>query len=248
MKPRRLVIFGGTSTIACQVARLAAGDGCRILLIGRRPGRLQHVAGDLLSRGATGAQWLVADLADVSSHADIIAEAQSTLPDFDNALFAYGTLTLNDRAESLVDYALSEIATNFTSIVSLLTLLAPHFERRKAGCVTVISSVAGERGRRSNYVYGSAKGGLSIFLQGYRARLFRSGVRVLTVKPGPVETAMTAHMPHNRLFASATAVADRIYREMTHGSRDVLYAPGYWKFVMSGVRGVPEWIAKRLSF
>ena len=248
MKGHRLVIFGGTSTIAGEVARLAARDGSRILLIGRRPGRLQHAAGDLLARGAASAHWLVADLADVSSHAAVVAEAQSTLQDFDTALFSYGTLTVNDRAELLVDYALSEITTNFTSMVSLLTLLAPHFEHRKAGCVTVISSVAGERGRRSNYVYGSAKGGLSTFLQGYRARLFHSGVRVLTVKPGPVESTMTARVPHNRLFTPAAPVAQRIYRQMTRGSRDVVYAPAYWKFVMFGVRGVPEWLAKRLSF
>ena len=245
---QRLVVLGGTSKIGGEVARLAARDGNRILLIGRRPERLEHAAGDLLARGARSAEWILADLADVSCHARIIAEARSKLPDFDTALFSYGTLTENDRAESIVNYTLAEIATNFTSIVSLLTLLAPHFEERKAGCMTVISSVAGERGRRSNYVYGSAKGGLSIFLQGYRARLFRSGVRVLTVKPGPVETPMTAHLPQSRLFASAAAVGHRIYREMTGGSKDVLYTPRYWRYVMSGVRGVPEWLAKRLSF
>jgi len=245
---QRLVVFGGTSKIAGEVARLAARDGTRILLVGRRPERLEHAAGDLLARGARSVEWILADLADVSCHARIIAEARSKLSDFDTALFSYGTLTENDRAESMVDYTLAEIGTNFTSIVALLTLLAPHFEERKAGCMTVISSVAGERGRRSNYVYGSAKGGLSIFLQGYRARLFRSGVRVLTVKPGPVETPMTAHLPQSRLFASAAAVGHRIYREMTGGSKDVLYTPRYWRYVMSGVRGVPEWLAKRLSF
>ena len=185
MKAGRLVILGGTSKIAGEVARLAARDKSRILNVDHR---------------------------------------------------------------GLRQRALAEIETNFTSTVSLLTLLAPHFERRRAGCVTVISSVAGERGRRSNYVYGSAKGGLSIFLQGYRARLFRSGVRVLTVKPGPVESPMTAHLPSGRLFASPAAVGYRIYREMTQGNKDVLYAPRYWRYVMAGVRGVPEWLAKRLSF
>jgi short-subunit dehydrogenase len=245
---QRLVVFGGTSKIALEIARLAARDGTRILLVGRRPERLEHAAGDLLARGATSVEWTVADLADVSCHSRIIAEAEAKLPDFDMALFSYGTLTVNDRAESMVDYTLAEIGTNFTSTVSLLTLLAPHFEHRKAGCVTVISSVAGERGRRSNYIYGCAKGGLSIFLQGYRARLFRSGVRVLTVKPGPVETPMTAHLRKSRSFASPATVGHRIYREMTGGSKDVLYAPLYWRYVMSGVRGVPEWLAKRLSF
>jgi short-subunit dehydrogenase len=248
MKADRLVVFGGTSKIAGEVARLAARDKSRIFLVGRRPERLEHAAGDLLARGATSAEWMAADLADVSSHGRIVAEAESRLPDFDTVLCSYGTLTAIDRAESLVDSALAEIETNFTSTVSLLTLLAPYFERRRAGCITVISSVAGERGRRSNYVYGSAKGGLSIFLQGYRARLFRFGVRVLTVKPGPVESPMTAHLPSSSLFASPAAVGYRIYREMTSGTKDVLYAPRYWRYVMAGVRGVPEWLAKRLSF
>jgi short-subunit dehydrogenase len=133
-------------------------------------------------------------------------------------------------------------------MVSLLTLLAPYFERRKAGCITVISSVAGERGRRSNYIYGAAKGALSIFLQGYRSRLFRFGVRVLTVKPGLVRSPMTAHLPESRLLASSRAVGQRIYLEMMRGSRDVLYAPGYWRYIMSGVRAIPESLAKRLNF
>jgi len=244
----RLVILGGTSKIAGEVARLAACHHSRILLVGRRWERLEHVSGDLLARGAQSTDWIVADLADPTCHRSVVAEAESKLPDFDTVLFSYGTLAQNERAESEVEYALAEIGTNFTSTVSLLTLLAPHFEQRKAGCVIVISSVAGERGRRSNYIYGSAKGGLSIFLQGYRARLFRSGVRVLTVKPGPVHTPMTAHLPPSRLFASAAAVGQRIYREMTAGSQDVLYAPRYWRYVMTGIRGVPEWLAKRLSF
>src|SRR5262245_62044326 len=130
---RRLVVFGGTSKIAGEVARLAARDGTWILLVGRRPERLEHAAGDLLARGAQRVEWIIADLADVSCHGAIIAEASSKLPDFDTALFSYGTLTENGRAESMVDYTLAEIGTNFTSIVSLLTLLAPHFEERKAG-------------------------------------------------------------------------------------------------------------------
>jgi short-subunit dehydrogenase len=248
LKTTRLVVFGGTSKIAGEIARLAARDKSRILLVGRRVERLQHAAGDLLARGAATAEWIVANLADPSCHDKVIAEAESKLPDFDTVLFAYGTLTVNERAESLPEYALAEIGTNFSSIVSLLTLLAPYFERRRSGCIAVISSVAGERGRRSNYIYGAAKGALSIFLQGYRARLFRCGVRVLTVKPGPVKSPMTAHMAESRLIASSSAVGQRIYLEMTGGSKDVLYTPGYWKYVMSGVRAIPEWLAKRLSF
>jgi short-subunit dehydrogenase len=248
LKALRLVIFGGTSKIAGEIARRAAHDKSRILLVGRRDERLQHAAADLLARGAASAEWIVADLADPSCHRKVIAESQSRLPDFDTVLFAYGTLTAIDRAESAVECALAEIGLNFTSMVSLLTLLAPYFERHRSGCITVLSSVAGDRGRRSNYIYGAAKGALSIFLQGYRARLFPCGVRVLTVKPGPVKTPMTAHLPESPLLASSMAVGQRIYLEMTNGSRDVLYAPGYWRYVMGIVRAIPESVAKRLSF
>jgi decaprenylphospho-beta-D-erythro-pentofuranosid-2-ulose 2-reductase len=248
MSAHRLVVFGATSRIAEEISRLAARDGFEIFLLGRHLERLEQVAADLRVRGAPAVDCVLADLADVSNHEEVIRTVTQRFPDIDHVLVAYGSLTNTQRAEGCAEYAVAGIQTNFTSTVSLLTWLAPYFERRRKGCVTVLSSVAGERGRRSNYIYGAAKGGLTLFLQGYRSRLFSSGIRVLTVKPGMVDTPMTAHMSKTMLFSSPKAVAGRIYREMKSGSKDVLYVPGYWRFVVIVVRALPEWIAKRLSF
>ena len=129
--------------------------------------------------------------------------------------------------------------------VALLTLLANRLEVQGNGCLAVISSVAGDRGRPSNYVYGAAKGGISIFLQGLRARLHRAGVAVVTVKPGFVDTPMTAKLPRTPLFASARRVGRTVYRAIER-RRDVVYVPWFWRPIMVLVKTIPEAIFKRL--
>jgi short-subunit dehydrogenase len=124
-------------------------------------------------------------------------------------------------------------------VISLLTLLANYFEHQKRGCIAVISSVAGDRGRQSNYVYGAAKGAVTIFLQGLRNRLASKGVAVVTIKPGMVDTPMTAHMRKSRLFASAETVGQGIYQAMVK-RRDVVYMPGYWRYIMWIIKSIPE--------
>ena len=136
--------------------------------------------------------------------------------------------------------------TNALSVISLLTLLANHFEQQRHGCIAVISSVAGDRGRQSNYVYGTAKGALSIFLQGLRNRLHKSGVQVLTVKPGFVDTPMTASLPKGPLWATPEKVAEDIDKAIEN-KRNVLYTPSFWFLIMAIIKSVPESIFKRLS-
>jgi short-subunit dehydrogenase len=137
---------------------------------------------------------------------------------------------------------------NFTSAASLLSYAAASLERKKSGVLAVITSVAGDRARRSNYVYGSAKGALTLFVQGLRARLFVSGVRVLTIKPGPVDTPMIAHMKKGLLTASPKTVGATIYREMEDGKAEVIYVPAYWRAIMAVVRAIPESVGKKLKF
>lgn len=133
------------------------------------------------------------------------------------------------------------------SAAAILTLFAAHFERQRAGCIAAISSVAGDRGRRSNYLYGSAKGALSLFLEGLRSRLYPAGVHVITIKPGPVQTPMTDHLPHAAHFADPQRVARDIVHALERRSPDVLYTPGIWRYVMTAIKLVPETIFKRLS-
>jgi decaprenylphospho-beta-D-erythro-pentofuranosid-2-ulose 2-reductase len=134
---------------------------------------------------------------------------------------------------------------NFNSTVAMLTLLANRFEAQGHGCIAVISSVAGDRGRQSNYLYGATKGGLNVFLQGLRNRLFRSGVTVVTLKPGFVDTPMTARTPKNALFASPATAGRAIHRAIETG-RDVAYIPAFWRLILLVVKSIPESIFKRL--
>jgi decaprenylphospho-beta-D-erythro-pentofuranosid-2-ulose 2-reductase len=250
---QRIVVLGATSKIAQEIARLAAAERKELLLVARRPERLAALAGDLAARGASRVECVSADLAEIAAHPALVDEILAKMPDFDTLLLAYGTLGEQARAEDSAEYALAELNTNFTSAVSLLTRLSSVLmERalieRSGGCIAVITSVAGDRARRSNYLYGTAKGALSLFAQGLRAKLYSAGVRVLTVKPGPVSTPMTAHLPGSRNFADPAAVARTIYGEMEHGSRDILYVPGHWRWVMMAIRLIPERIGKRLKF
>jgi decaprenylphospho-beta-D-erythro-pentofuranosid-2-ulose 2-reductase len=164
----------------------------------------------------------------------------------DLALIAHGVL--GDQQKAQADYAAAEavLRTNFLSAVSLVTWLANYFENQKRGTLAVISSVAGDRGRKSNYVYGASKGALNVFLDGVRNRIDRSGVNVLTIKPGFVATPMTAHLPKGPLFASPETVAQGIVRAIK-GRKDVVYVPGFWAVIMLIIRSIPEAIFKKLN-
>ena len=139
-----------------------------------------------------------------------------------------------------------ELETNFVSVVSLLTYMANYFSAKKSGTIAVISSVAGDRGRQSNYVYGAAKGALTLVLQGLRNRLFSDGVQVLTIKPGFVDTPMTADIKKNFLFVKPKLVAEQIVIAVKK-KKDVVYVPWFWRYIMLIIKIIPEFIFKRLS-
>jgi decaprenylphospho-beta-D-erythro-pentofuranosid-2-ulose 2-reductase len=160
-------------------------------------------------------------------------------------LIAHGTLPDQRRCEESVAETLAALEVNLTATIALLTLLANRFEAARQGCIAVITSVAGDRGRQSNYVYGAAKGGVERFLQGLRNRLFRSGVAVITIKPGFVDTPMTAGVVKNALFASPRRVGRAIYRAI-EARRRVVYIPWFWRPIMFLVTALPESIFQRL--
>lgn len=244
----RIIVLGATSGIAQPLQRLMAADGKSLLLVGRSSERLQTLAADLASRGAAQVLTFVADLADLSQHRALLQFARQHFPDFDTVLLAYGTMLDQQQCQVSPERAIEELNNNFVSAVSLLTLFAAELEARKSGTIAAITSVAGDRGRRPNYVYGAAKGGLSLFLQGLRSRLYPLGVRVLTIKPGPVDTPMTAHMQKRRALAAPDDVARQIYRALQNPSTDVVYVPGRWKWIMRVIRAIPERSFKKLSF
>jgi short-subunit dehydrogenase len=243
---RKILICGATSAIARETARLFARDGDRLFLVGRNAQTLEAVARDLAVRGAEKAEWFAADLNDFGLHETIAGKAVDSLGGLDTVLVAHGTLSDQKACETDRRLAELEFRTNFLSVVSLLAPIADLFERQGGGCIAVISSVAGDRGRGSNYVYGAAKGALSLFLQGLRNRLHGKGVHVLTVKPGFVDTPMTAHLKKNALFARPEDIARGIYRAIA-GKKDVVYLPGYWRIIMAVIKHIPESYFKRLG-
>jgi NAD(P)-dependent dehydrogenase (short-subunit alcohol dehydrogenase family) len=188
---QKVLIIGATSAIAEATARLYASRGAKLFLVARNQVRLKDIASDLLVRGANEVSQATLDTNDIASHASVIEEAWSALGDVDVVLVAHGTLPKQQACEQDVHVALQEFATNATSTIALLTLLANRMQAASNGTIAVISSVAGDRGRASNYLYGAAKAAVSTFLSGLRQRLGKSGVNVLTIKPGFVDTPMS---------------------------------------------------------
>jgi short-subunit dehydrogenase len=242
---RRVLICGATSAIATETARCLAASHDLLFLVARNPDKLDAIADDLRVRGAGRVETSVADLKDTTRHQELIDECAQRLGGIDAMLIAHGTLPDQVACQASFEAARAELDTNFMSVASLLTVAGNYFERQRAGTIAVISSVAGDRGRQSNYVYGTAKGAVSIFLQGLRNRLHPSGVRVITIKPGFVDTPMTTGFAKNFLWADAAAVGRGIHRALSRGT-DVVYLPWFWRPVMLVIRLVPERVFKRL--
>lgn len=249
---QRIVIFGATSAIAQAAARQWVARGARLCLIGRNPAKLEAVAADLRVRagpdGAARIHALQADLDELDRHDGLIAAAWQALGGgIDVALIAHGSLPDQRACENDPALALRELHTNAVSAVQLASRLASRLATQRSGTIAAISSVAGDRGRQSNFVYGASKGMLSLYLQGLRNRLSPLGVHVLTIKPGFVDTPMTAAMDKKGpLWATADQVAGGIVRAVDR-RRDVVYLPGFWRLVMALVRAVPERWFKRLK-
>jgi decaprenylphospho-beta-D-erythro-pentofuranosid-2-ulose 2-reductase len=236
---QRVLIIGATSAIAEQVARCYAGRQARLLLLGRRLPALEAAAADLRVRGAAEVAVEPLDANDVAAHAAVLARAWARWDGIDVVLIAHGVLP--DQAVSQADVAamLASFDTNARSVLALLTDLANRFERQGSGVIGVISSPAADRGRASNYVYGAAKAAVSNFCSGLRHRLYRHGVRVVTLMPGFVDTPMTAAFPKGPLWAKPDRVAADIVRALDRAN-GVVYTPGFWRWVMLLVRNLPQ--------
>ena len=241
---KKILVLGATSGIAEATCRIWAAQGAQLFLVARNPEKLAAVAADLKTRGAAYVGTAVADLDDTDKHAELLSHAINSLTGMDIAYLAHGILGDQPRAEQDFEHAAQILHTNFVAPVSLLTWLANFCVQRHAGVLAVLSSVAGERGRKSNYLYGSSKAGLTAFLAGLRNRVDREGVTVLTIKPGPVNTAMTAHM--NIRKADVNKVAATIVKAIDK-KRDNLYVPGIFQPIMFIIRNIPDRIFKKLN-
>ena len=242
----RVLIIGATSAIAEAAARCYAQRGARIFLVGRNATRLSDIAADLRVRGASDLDHAQLDINDLPAHARVLDRAWQWLGDVDVVLIAHGTLSDQTVCETSIQTALTEFAINGTSTIALMTALAPRMEAQKRGALVVISSVAGDRGRQSNYVYGAAKAAVSTFASGLRQRLSKVDVSVVTIKPGFVDTPMTRDFHKGALWAKPDAVARGIVRAADRGSSEV-YLPNFWWLIMLIIRNIPDFIFKRLK-
>jgi decaprenylphospho-beta-D-erythro-pentofuranosid-2-ulose 2-reductase len=243
---KNVLILGASSAIAQSVARLYSAKGARLFLVARDSKKLESIKQDLLVRGAQEVNVMALDLCQPEKHTQMVSEAKAKLGSFDIALIAHG---LNESQNTIENnYPSQELCfdVNFLSPISLLTELVKHFEAQKHGAIGVITSVAGDRGRRSNYVYGAAKGGLSIYLEGLRYRLQSSNVKVIDIKPGFTDTPMTANMKKGPLFSSSDKVAACIVCAIQKG-KSVAYVPGFWRLIMLIIKLMPDFIFSRLK-
>lgn len=238
-------IFGVTSSIAEATARLFAVDGDNLFLVARDQVKLHIIADDLRVRGAGKVFTAVVDARAFDTHQQLFEDAFTALESIDTILIAHGTLPDQKSCEASFDELRKEFETNGLAVMSLLTHAANQLVQQGSGTLCVISSVAGDRGRQSNYVYGAAKGAVSIFLQGLRNRLSSSGVHVMTVKPGFVDTPMTRDFDKNMLWTTPEKIASGIYNALQK-KKDIVYLPWFWALIMWIIRLIPEPIFKRL--
>ncbi|MCZ6831091.1 MAG: SDR family oxidoreductase [Gammaproteobacteria bacterium] len=240
----RILIVGATSAIAIASARLFAARGDDLVLAARNEERLGSLAADLRVRGA-GAVDTVSFMAQPQQDYQGFA-GRVWDQGLDCLLLAHGSLRSQDRCQDDVTASRREFEVNALSTICLLAAFAGRFAEQGAGNMVVISSVAGDRGRQSNYLYGSAKAAVSTYCQGLRNRMHSSGVRVITIKPGFVDTPMTAGFEKGLLWTQPEQIASGILRALERGS-DVVYLPWFWRYIMLVIRLIPERWFKRLS-
>jgi short-subunit dehydrogenase len=234
-----IVIVGASSEIASQMARQLAARGDRLVLLGRSAGNLNDQAADLKVRGAALAECMAMDLA-AADPVEALNRSRDILGSIDRLVVAYGALGEQSLAMQDPQHARDLLQVNFTSAAGWL--LAGLQTVSASGSIAALSSVAGDRGRQSNFVYGAAKGGLSIFLQGMAHHCAKSGPHIVVVKLGFVDTPMTQAFRKGFLWAKPDAVAKRIIRAMDDGTNGTLYVPWFWRGIMAIIRAVPEMI------
>ncbi len=242
----KILIVGATSTIAMATARLFAAEECELFLVARNQEKLDVISTDLKTRGAVSVYSKVLDITDSEQHENLINESIESMGGLDVVLIAHGTLPDQRECQQSWDKTYKELDINCLSILSLLTTIANYFEQERKGTIAIISSVAGDRGRQSNYIYGTAKGAISIFMQGLRNRLSDSNVQVLTIKPGFVDTPMTRDFPKGPLWAKSETIAQGIQRAINK-KKNIVYLPWFWRIIMLVIMHIPEFIFKKLK-
>lgn len=243
----KVAVLGAASGIAEATARLYAKEGAALMLVGRRQDRLEEIAVDLRLRGAADVQIMLADLSEVAAVV-LLDDIKDRLGGLDHILLCYGIMSEHNLAEHDLAVASQMIDVNFSSASRLTLAAANLLEKQNSGSLVVLGSVAGDRGRRSNYVYGASKAGIGVLVQGVAHRFAGKGARAVLVKPGPTDTAMTAGLQKGGpLWASAEQVAKIVRRAADKGG-PVVYAPKRWWLIMLIIRSLPSVVFNKMNF
>lgn len=242
-----ILILGANSAIARATARLYADQQGSFFLAGRNQPRLDELAADLKVRGARDVHQACLDFLDYDQHASLIDQARQALQRIDMVLICHGSLPDREKCEDDFDLTQKELAVNGTSVISLISRLVPVLKEQQHGVLAVVTSVAGDRGRQPNYLYGAAKSMVSTYLQGLRGRLLPFGVHIIDIRPGLVDSPMTAAFEKGPLWSTPELVAAKIVKAVDK-KRHTIYVPGYWRIIMAVVRAIPDTLFKRLKF
>ncbi len=243
---KKILILGASSAIAQATARLYCNEDTHYYLVGRNKKKLGIVKEDLLTRGAGKIDIDVANPAKSEFHEFLISRAVLSLGQIDLALIAHGNLPDQKQCEKSASKTINALVINSLSVISLATIITNLFEERNKGVLVVLSSVAGDRGRASNYIYGAAKSSVSTFLEGLSYRLNGTGISVITIKLGFVDTPMTEEFDKSFLWAQPETIAEGI-KKAVEKRKSVVYLPWFWKWIMLVIKMIPAVVFKRLS-
>lgn len=243
---RKILIIGATSAMARAIAAAFARCGDSLYLAARDTDEAAHIAADLAVRYQVSTHFGKIDIARTSGHAAFITQVIDALGGLDGVVFAAGFMA--DQADAEQDFSLVEnmVQVNYLGAMSVLDQCASYLQQQKSGFIVGISSVAGDRGRQSNFYYGSTKAALAVYFSGLRNKLQSHGVHVMTVKPGFVDTAMTYGLKGMFLVASPQFIGDKIVQAVSK-KRNVVYLPWFWRYIMLIIRHIPEFIFKKLK-
>lgn len=246
MTTNRVVILGALSAIAMATARIYASEKAALVLVARNQERLDLVAADLRARGAASVETVALDLEAAAADAPRrLAEWSAKLGGIDHIHVIYGYLGSQPKASAEPAELSRILSSNFTSAILWCEAAANLLRQQKRGSLVAVSSVAGDRGRQSNYAYGAAKGGLALYVQGLAHSLAPAGARAVAVKPGFVDTPMTDGMDKSgALWAKPEAIAQSLRNAADRGG-PIQYAPGLWRMIMLAIRSVPSFIFHR---
>lgn len=245
-----VLILGAQTEVAQAAASAFATRGHTLFLADRDVGELEPIAQDLRVGHGVAVHCHEFDPQNYATHRSFFQAVTDAAPNLDGAFLAFAYPGDQAAASKRVDEAVTIISRNLTGAVSILTHIANHLERANHGFIIALTSTAGDRGQKSNYVFAASKAGLTTFLEGLRARLHASGVRVITVKPAPEDAVQGLGLDPDiasSFHATPEEIGHRVVEALDH-SADVLYVPWFWRPIMSAVRMIPEMVFKRLPF